>query len=193
MNRPVKAASDNLGGDEPSDVELMARVKAGDQNAFVTIVRRYQNLLLNFFRCMGVYTDAEDLAQETFVRLFKYRDRYEPRARFTTFLYLLARQVRVDMLRKTLRREAGMASYLKETENAEPKRDPPADRFDAVRRALDTLPETLRSVVVLSIYQELKYDEIAAILEIPVGTVKSRMFHALRKLREVIHEHGRSH
>jgi RNA polymerase sigma-70 factor (ECF subfamily) len=126
------------------------------------------------------------LAQETFVRLFKYRDRYEPRARFTTFLYLLARQVRVDLLRRATRHEEGLASYAAATADPGENRGPTLDRIEQAQSALKALPETLRSVVVLGILQELRYEEISAILEIPVGTVKSRMFYALRQLRETL-------
>lgn len=172
------------------DTELMTLVTHGRKEAFVEIVRRHQKSLLNFFRSLGVHTDAEDLAQETFVRLFKYRDRYRPSAKFTTFLYLLARQVRIDMLRRQKRRE-DLEDRLVKEHLAEESGLPSGGRAAMdVEAALDVLPEAMRSIVVLNIYQGLKYREIAEVLDIPVGTVKSRMFEALKRLREVFHVGG---
>jgi RNA polymerase sigma-70 factor, ECF subfamily len=185
---PMPTDPDNRDELLPSDVDLMAQVQQGSQDAFVTLIRRHQGHLLNFFRHMGVNHDAEDLAQDTFVRLFKYRFRYEPRARFTTFLYLMARQVLMDRWRKVKRYAAALSGYAEETRVNEQHGKPPDGLSEEVQRALDQLPEPMRAVVVMSIYQGLKYEEIAKILDIPVGTVKSRMFNALGRLREVLHE-----
>jgi RNA polymerase sigma-70 factor (ECF subfamily) len=164
----------------------MARACQGDRDAFAELVRRHQRPLLNFFRHCGVSRDAEDLVQLTFVRLYRYRDRYTPRAKLTTFLYLLARQVWIDELRRRHREER-----LRRGLEAEPAPDtgaadrPENGRMD-VAQALAALPEGLRLVVVMSIYQHLPYAEIATALRIPVGTVKSRMFNALRQLRQIM-------
>lgn len=166
------------------DAELMAQVRRGRRDAFLTLVRRHEKPLLNFFRNLGVYNDAEDLAQDTFLRVYRYRKRYKPKAKFTTFLYLLARQVRIDMLRKLRRREelAGELREHAEADEAErrERREPETD----VDELLQSLPDGMREVVVLNIYQGLRYQEISDVLDIPVGTVKSRMFHALRNMKE---------
>ena len=182
-------ATDVPAGDAPtpSDTDLMAQVQQGSREAFVTLVRRHQGPLLNFFHRLGVSNDAEDLVQDTFVRLFRYRFRYQPRARFTTFLYLMARQVSLDRWRRVKRYAAAMDDYALETRVTAQPAAPPDGRAEEVQRALATLPEPMRAVVVMSIYQGLKYDEIAEILEVPPGTVKSRMFNALRRLKEVLH------
>ena len=171
-----------------SDPELMDLVKSRQKDAFYTIVNRHQNAMLNFFRHLGVYNDAEDLAQETFLRLFKYRDRYKPKAKFTTFLYMMARQVRIDMLRK-LKRKNDLSKKLNEANEAAERevfsgKEPDID----AERLLKSLPDGMRSVVVLNIYQGFRYQEIADILEIPVGTVKSRMFNALRQMKTLIND-----
>ena len=101
--------SDNAGcgmDTETPDPELMERVRSGDQDAFVRLIHRHQQSLVNFFRRLGAYSDAEDLAQETFLRVFRYRFKYRPVAKFTTFLYTVARHVWADGLRKTMRHEA---------------------------------------------------------------------------------------
>ena len=170
------------------DEQLMQASAGGDSGAFAVLVRRHQDPLLNFFRRMGVYMEAEDLVQETFVRLFKYRDRYEPTAKFTTFLYTIARHARLDLLRKHRRKEGLLRRFGEESPTAdESGMELAASRLDA-DAALRRLPEKLRNVVVLSLYQGLNYDEIAGVLRIPQGTVKSRMFLALSRLKEAFHD-----
>ena len=170
------------------DRTLMQQACQGDREAFAEIVRRHQRPLLNFFRRCGVQTDAEDLVQQTFIRLYRYRDRYTPRAKLTTFLYLLARQVWIDEIRRRQRTER-----LRKGLEAEPPPAPAGDtqpeqgRMD-IEAALAKLPEGLRLVVVMGIYQNLPYAEIGEALKIPEGTVKSRMFNALRLLRRTMEE-----
>ena len=167
----------------------MQRACQGDREAFAAIVRRHQRPLLNFFRRCGVQTDAEDLVQQTFIRLYRYRDRYTPSAKLTTVLYLLARQVWIDELRRRRRTER-----LRKGLEAEPPPEhtpgtqPKHGRSMDVEAALAALPEGLRAVIVMGIYQGMAYADIGAALKIPVGTVKSRMFNALRLLRRMMEE-----
>lgn len=164
----------------------MARVRDGDLAAFEALVQRHQRPLMNFFVRLGVTMDVEDLAQETFVRLYRYRSRYRPSAKFTTYLYLLARQVRIDFLRKMNRRAALHEKAAKETpRQVEPAAAARGARIDAAT-ALGMLSEAMREVVVLSVLQGLSHGEISEILGIPVGTVKSRLSIALHRLREAM-------
>ncbi len=166
------------------DAALMMRAKDGDLAAFEMLVRKHQKPLMNFFVRLGVTMDVEDLAQETFVRLYRYRARYQPSAKFTTYLYLLARQVRIDFLRKMNRRDALHEKAAKEApQQAEPAAATRGARLDAAT-ALAQLTDGMREVVVLSVLQGLPHGEIAEILAIPVGTVKSRLSVALHRLRE---------
>lgn len=172
----------------PSDIELMQRTRDGDTDAFAELVRRHQNPLVNFFRRLGVHNDAEDLTQETFVRLFRYRERYRATAKLTTFLYLLARQTRIDWLRKHKRRQE-FAERLRDQAEVERQDGHGHDVILAdAEAALNRLPEGMREVVVLSLYQGMKYEEVGEVLGIPVGTVKSRMFNALRRIRKDLDE-----
>lgn len=163
--------------------DLMSQVKAGNHEAFAELVQRYQQSLLNFFCRMGAHREeAEDLTQETFLRLYAYHPRYHPSARFNTFLFTLARHVWADNVRKLKKwsRIGREPSLWPETD------DKAAARVEArmdIQTALDSLPEKLRVVVVMSIYEGLRYQDIAEILDIPVGTVKSRVFIALKQLR----------
>jgi len=177
--------------DTARDFELMVLVRDGDQRSFREIVERHQQGLLNFFRKMGIFNDADDLVQDTFIRLYKYRDRYEPKARFTTFLYMMARQVRMDYLRKVQRRsaielEAHEAVHLKEEESYS---ESEMRRPDA-QSLLNGLSEDARELIVLSIYKGMTYHEISEISGIAVGTIKSRVFTAMRKMREILDAEG---
>jgi RNA polymerase sigma-70 factor (ECF subfamily) len=181
--------------EEMDDTGLMLRVRGGDDgDAFAELVARHQKKLLNFFARSGVQYDSEDLVQQTFLRLYRYRARYVATAKFTTFLFLLARQVWIDELRRCKRRERLAESLAAEphAEYAEPASASAGAAGDLdLAGALATLPEGLRQVVELGVYQDLAYADIAEILGIPVGTVKSRMFNALARLREALGVEGR--
>jgi RNA polymerase sigma-70 factor, ECF subfamily len=174
--------------DDAADWDLMKQVAQDDEHALRRLVGRYQGLLVNFFLRSGAQSFAEDLVQETFIRLYRYRHRAEPRARFTTFLHTLARHVWVDHVRRGSR-----ATRLREAWQAE---QPDADtasaaaagvRLDAAR-ALQELPDEPRAVVTLLFFQGLSQAEAAEVLGIPVGTVKSRLFNALQRLRGALDE-----
>ncbi|MGQ9662388.1 MAG: RNA polymerase sigma factor [Kiritimatiellia bacterium] len=87
------------------DADLMLEVADGSEEAFAELIRRHQDSLLNFFVRMGAHYHAEDLVQETFLRIFRWRKRYRPTARFRTFLYVVARHVWVDNCRRLFTRE----------------------------------------------------------------------------------------
>ena len=155
-----------------SDDELMA--EAG----------KFRRNLLNFFWRSGVSPfEGEDLVQETYLRLWKYRREYRPTAKLSTFLFLLARQVRLDALRRDTRRERREQDWGSGRPDVQ-EASPVCERED-VRRAVARLPEAMREVVELGVFQELPYADVAEILGIPVGTVKSRMFNAIKKLKEM--------
>jgi RNA polymerase sigma-70 factor (ECF subfamily) len=170
------------------DIRLMGLVKGGDMDAFSEIIRRHQSHLVNFFQRMNAHIDeAEACAQETFVRLYDYRGRYSARgSKFTTFLFTLARHVWADECRRTRRSKETVS-----LDDAAPiggkaaagDADRAGVRMD-VEAALARLPEKLREAVVLSVCEGMDYQEISEILEIPLGTVKSRMFVAFTQMRK---------
>ena len=166
----------------------MLQVAKGDNSAFETLVKRHQKPLLNFFVRMGAYSDSEDLVQDTFVRLHRYRERYQPTAKFTTFLYVLAHRVWADLGRKMQRRDRLSASLQTEVETSSQTAIASPMPIMDVEAALDKLSDKLRDVIVLNIYQGLRYQEIADVLNIPLGTVKSRINLAITALREIFHE-----
>jgi RNA polymerase sigma-70 factor (ECF subfamily) len=187
----LPATHGEAGDPEPvtdPDAQLMTEAAAGSEIAFTLLVRRHQNSLLNFFTRMGAYHDSEDLVQETFVRLFRYRDRYRPSARFTGLLYHLARNVWADRGRKDARFERLTSGLqLESSIPSGPDFVNPGERLD-VDAALQQLSPKLREAIVLNVYQRLRYQEIADVLGIPLGTVKSRINLALAALKEILHE-----
>ena len=175
-------------GDFDIDAALMHQTAAGSEASFATLVGRHQKSLLNFFVRMGAYSDGEDLVQETFVRLYRYREKYQSSARFSAFLYHLARNVWADHGRKSARIER-LSDSLRDLGHGQ-EQAPENRRGDHrdVEAALEKLSPKLREAVVLNIYQGLRYQEVADALGIPLGTVKSRINLALNALKEILHE-----
>ena len=181
-NRPDRGAGEDSAAE---DIALMLRAKADDLAAFSQLVRKHQNAVMNFFLRSGVYRDVDDLAQEAFLKLHRARHGYRPTAKFTTFLYLIARQVMIDSIRRGARRAKLMEGYGREAAEAE---DAPAmrgERGDA-EKALGCLSPALRETVVLVVMQGLTYAEAAEVLGVPEGTVKSRVSAALRQMRAAL-------
>ncbi len=171
-------------GTTPSDFELMERLRAGDREALADLIRRHQPSLVNFFRRMGARThETEDLVQDAFLRLYAWRDRWRPTGKFTNLLFVLARHAWADLSRKAARLPRAADNELGVTEAAAAPGTDPDARMD-VRQALATLSDKLRMVVVLNVYQGLSYQEIADVLDVPLGTVKSRMHLAMKALKE---------
>ena len=164
-------------------------MSGSDAERLMAEARKFEKNLLNFFWRQGVsYSEGEDLVQETYLRLWNYRNQYEPSSKLSTFLFLMARQVRLDALRRQTRRERREENWGKEQPvAAEPSTS--CVRED-VRWAVARLSEPLRETVELGVFQDLPYAEVAEILGIPVGTVKSRMSNALKKLKEIFDERG---
>jgi RNA polymerase sigma-70 factor (ECF subfamily) len=171
-----------------SDTELVVRARQGDEAAFEQLVLRHQRYVFNLaYRVLGDYTEAEDMTQEAFVRVWRGLSGFRGQARFTTWLYRIVHNL-------CLNRLPGLQRELLQTEPLEEVlADPgpsPADLF-AVREQMaflhaqmDRLPEKYRLVLTLRYLQHLSYDEIAAALEMPMGTVKTHIHRARRLLRE---------
>lgn len=183
---PLPAPPRSPGPDPRSDHDLLRALAAGDEAAFRALVERWRPRVVNFLTRRGADPEgAEDAAQETFVRIYGYRHAYRPDAPFTSFLFTVARNALLDAKRKaTRRREQG--------EGSDGLPEPPAPAAPDVGSRLDlaaavhALPPHLRAVVELAGLRGLPYQAVAVLLGIPEGTVKSRMFHALRQLREAL-------
>jgi RNA polymerase sigma-70 factor (ECF subfamily) len=170
---------------EPTDIQLMLRVRDGDLEAYRLIVERYRRPLQRFLSALAP-GQADDAVQETLLRLWLLREQYEPTGRFSTYLFQIARN---HALNARKRREN---EIRRDTESASVSIETPEDslmlrhRNERVMGAIRSLPEIYRSVFEMSHKDGLKYAEIGARLGIPVGTVKSRMAEAVRKLRHAL-------
>lgn len=182
-----------------ADRDPLTALRVGDASPFERFVRREAGRLTGFFVRLGAgAAEAEDLTQETFLKMFRARDSYQPRERFTAYTYRVARNAWVDRVRRGAARPRPAAGWDPTLEGAPPEERIPAreaevghglamhEEADRLRAALTQLSTGHRAVFELGVVQELSYPEISAALDVPVGTVKSRMFHAVRKLRELL-------
>ena len=168
------------------DEDLMFHVRNGVGESLGELFSRYQDPLFNFYcRLTGDRAISEDLVQDVFYRILKYRQTYRPGTSFRAWMYQIARNARLDNIRK----EQLPKDHMKVPLEFDIAGEAPADRVQQeqeaalLHRALMQLPEEKREILVLSRFQELKYDEIAQLLGCEVGTVKVRVFRALKDLR----------
>ena len=181
-----------------TDEQAMWRVqKQDDEAAFAQLVRRWEGPIQRL--CLRMTGDAhrgEDLAQETFARVFAKRKHYQPSGKFSTWLWRIALNLCYDELRRRQRRAessldemCGVAIAVLDASAPEPAPDKSLleqERSEMVRNALMQLSETYRTVLLLRHYENLKFREIADVLEVPEGTVKSRMAEALTQMGRLL-------
>jgi len=178
------------------DVELMLRFQKGDGAAFEELVRRHTRGVLNLvYRTMGDATYAEDAAQDVFVKVYRARKRYQPTAKFTTWLYRIAVNHCLNEIRS---RKSQPASAAPIDDLLEEPAGTPVDarlRRQELRRdvkeAIDALPENQRVAVILARYQEMSYEEIAEAMDLSLEAVKSVLFRAKENLKQRLARHAR--
>lgn len=176
---------------DPDAGAMLAVARYDDESAFAALVEKYRDRILNFFLRQGVSIhDGEDLAQQTFVRVWNARKRYSADARFSTFLFTIARNAHIDDIRRKDARRR-LEEGWKANRDVMEARGRGRRAGENVRMAVAALKPALREVVELAVFQELPYAEISQILSIPVGTVKSRMFNAVAKLKEILAAAGK--
>lgn len=182
---------------ETDDWELVARAQAGDQEAFAVLVRRYQLPVVRFCQRMTrSVPDAEDLAQETFVRLYRHISRLRPEAKFTTVLFGIARNLTLNFLRGQKRRGWFRHTAPALPETAAPVRDQPSQAAHvseieaALEAGLARLSPDHREVLLLRELEGLDYREIARVTGCNIGTVRSRLARAREQLRGQIEATG---
>jgi RNA polymerase sigma-70 factor (ECF subfamily) len=181
-----------------TDEEAMWRVKLYDDHQdFDRLVRRWEEPIRNLCaRMVGDLHRGEELKQDAFLKLFEKRKDYQPKGRFSTFLWRIALNLSYDELRRQKRRREFFVSNENDAEDASvetasdaagpDERTANLEEGELVRRALMQLPEMYRAVVVLRHYEDMKLARIAEVLEIPEGTVNSRMAEALVRLSRIL-------
>lgn len=182
--------------DRTADETLVERASAGDRGAFEQLVRRHQRALVNhLYRVTGQREEAFDLAQEVFIKVFQSLASFDPKYRFTTWLYRIASNCAIDHLRK---RQPRTCPLQPATGSGEGEASGPAIRGGGpgpheifqlrelesrLEQAIRTLPPDYRQLILLRHRQHCRYDEIARITRLPMGTVKNRIFRAREILK----------
>lgn len=185
-------------GDDDSarDIRLMLRVKEGDMEAFRELVEAHQvRIVGTVARMIGDETEAEDIAQQVFLRIWKSAERWEPSAKFTTWAFTIMKNLVFNETRRRSRRgtvplenpdteETYQFQHADEGVKSPDRAVLDAEQQDAIDRAIAELPEPARIALVLRRYEDVSYEEIAEIMKISVPAVKSVLFRARNELRE---------
>ena len=173
---------------EDIDSVCLRAIAGGDRSAFASIVDRWQTRLINFFyRSTSNRSDAEDLAQETFIDLYRAAGRYQPRGTFSAFMFTLARRRLIDSYRKKSRRPMELidpTDFVMQQQAHEI--DHTAEIEEAFHRALTDLPDNQRNAILMLQQQGLSYDEIAEALECSLSAVKTWIHRARTHLRDAL-------
>lgn len=197
-SRQVEVRNHHVSDANQSDHALIEATRNGDEAAFAIIVGRYRNPITNYlYRFLNDYEEAVDLAQETFVRVYFAIDRYHTDYAFSTYIYRIATNLAISEIRKRKRRTILSLTGLFQTEADDTTEFQPADtkalpdktlvddeRGRIIARAIATLPPKYRIPVILRDVEGKTYEEIAQILELGLGTTKSRISRARGLLKE---------
>ena len=187
-----------------SDEELMMRCRSGDTAAFELIVMRFKDQIINYIcRSVGDYHQAEDLAQETFIRIYKNADSYEPRSKFKNWLYLIATNLCRNEIRDRSRRKTDLLARKstgdKESDSLDIFPDfrympdrlyEKKERELIIQQKINCLPENQRLCLILVTYQGMRYEEIAEIIGCSVSAVKSLIHRSRRNMKKLLMESG---
>ncbi len=187
-----------MGGEHDPDAKLMLRVKRGDLDAFATLVDRYKHPVMNLvYRALPDATEAEDLAQSVFVQVFKSAHRYKVSARFSTWLFTIARNLCLNEIRRRTRHPAESLNHVGGGESdgsshqvADQRQGTPVDLLlereieSKIQEALRDLPANQRLALLLCQQEELSYDEIARVLGCSLSATKSLIHRARETLKQ---------
>ena len=195
-----------MAGERDPDTELMLRVKKGDEAAFEELVDKYKQPVLNLvYRILRDATEAEDLAQNVFVQVFKSADRYRVEAKFSTWLFTIARNLCLNELRRRSRHPADSLEAAAETQEEHPARQfedkasvsaPDLllreELTSKVQDALASLPENQRTAILLFKEKEMSYEEISKILDCSLSATKSLIHRGRETLKQKLKPYLRS-
>ena len=177
-----------------TDEDLIERFQNGDEQAYIELVNRYRDRLMNFvYRFVNDYEQSEDIAQETLIKLYTHKHYYKKIAKFSTWIYTIAANLAKSELRKKKTRKV---TNLSQMSTQEKEYELPADQPDTdqaiesefiekrIQAAIQKLPLHFKTVTILREIQELSYEEISKIVDVPLGTVKSRINRARLQLQK---------
>ncbi|HEY2867775.1 MAG TPA: sigma-70 family RNA polymerase sigma factor [Pyrinomonadaceae bacterium] len=198
FERAAEVATTRVPEENLSDHDLIEQAKQGDEDAFAEIVHRYKNPIVNYlYRFLNDYEEAVDLAQETFVRVYFAIDRYHRGFAFSTYIYRIATNLAISEIRRRRRRRLLSLSGLFQSDYEETAEYQPRDermlpdaelvgdeQSRVIARAIAALPEKYRVAIILRDVEGRSYEEIAAIMELGLGTTKSRINRGRGLLRE---------
>jgi RNA polymerase sigma-70 factor (ECF subfamily) len=175
-----------------TDNALMARVGAGELAKLAVLFERYHRALFRYFVSMNRDRElAEDLVQDVFFRILRYRTTYDPEKPFTAWMYQIARRANLDRVTSRRAEVVGIEEFTERRSEPASTAPGPEERaargqnLALLRRALEQLPPDKREVLLLSRFEEMKHEEIAVILGCEVGTVKVRVYRAIRALEQI--------
>ncbi|MDP6957796.1 MAG: sigma-70 family RNA polymerase sigma factor [Planctomycetota bacterium] len=171
------------------DIEVMLRFQKGDEKAFEVLVTKHQRNVLNLiYRYLGNATQADDAAQEVFLKLYRARHKYTPKAKFSTWLYRITVNHCLNEIRSRKNQPASLDPIDDMTEQGEARA--PDDQIHqgelrrAVKEAIDSLPENQRMAVILARYEEMSYEEISETMKTSLEAVKSLLHRAKESLQQ---------
>ena len=187
------------GTEQATDEDLVAAVLGGDRDRFGDLIERYQGRLVNYlFRLLRNADDAHDLAQEVLVKVYQVLDRYDPQYKFSTWLFRVAQNAAIDQIRRRRLKVVSLRQEDDEGENRDwdlpsPERGPYVElrnreRGVAIQDAIDSLPWEYRELILLRHFGELPYEEIAKLKQMPLGTVKNKLFRGRQMLKEKLQD-----
>lgn len=180
-----------MDADRASELGLIRSAASGDLGAFSELVRLHRGRVLRTAAgILGSTEEAEDVAQQVFIRVWNHLGDYDPDGTFASWLYRITVNLSIDALRKR-RHEAPLDDELHSTGQVDPESQVLLhDERERVRAAISRLPDRTRAALVLREYEQLSYKEIAKVLKIPLGTVMSRLNYARRTLGELLEKEG---
>ena len=184
---------------ELSDANLITKFKQGDEKSFEYLVERYQHKIYNTtFRILGNHDDALDLAQETFIRVYNNLNTFKGKSTFSTWLFKISTNICRDELRKRQTRistynlseaDHQKTSYQKSNEHQDPEKISLKNELNKnIQVKIEQLPSEQKTILVLREFQDLSYAELSEVLDISMGTVKSRLSRARKALRSELYD-----
>ncbi len=182
------------------DIELIARSLSGAEEGFEGLVKRYQRPIVGYvYRMLNDYDSALDVTQEVFIKVYNSLDRYSSDYKFSTWLYRIAHNAAIDHIRRNSKKEQSLetegdeGTYQLQLESPRPTPEDDREKSEwrvEIESVVKCLPSVYRELITLRHGEDMSYGEIADITDLPLGTVKNRLFRAREMMREMFEERG---